>query len=139
MKTSGIIAVAAAATVSAQSSSVPSYGNRTLCASTVTSRSTVTLPVTSTYCPSCPRTNGSVTTTYSVVYQSFCPTGVTSVTYPITQVCPTACPVGPTIIPPGFTTTVATCTACPTPIVATLTVPTAQATGASVAHHWRHC
>ncbi|TPX15964.1 uncharacterized protein E0L32_000298 [Thyridium curvatum] len=64
------------------------------------------------------------TTVYPIVVETFGPNGVEDHTYLVTQVCPTWPCMPATGLPPGFSASVATCTACgPSPVTATLTVP----------------
>ncbi|KAK1540819.1 hypothetical protein CPAR01_06808 [Colletotrichum paranaense] len=79
--------------------------------------------------------NDPFTAVYTTVYPTFCPEcsqGLRPETYTITQTCTgiTGCQPSGSVLPPGFTTTQATCTDCPTPFSAVLTVP--QATDAVV-------
>ncbi|KAK1993260.1 hypothetical protein LX36DRAFT_661649, partial [Colletotrichum falcatum] len=69
------------------------------------------------------------TIVYQTVYSTFCPdcpNGLQPQTYTVTQTCTgsiASCrPLG-NVLPQGFTTTQATCTNCPTPFSAVLTVP----------------
>lgn len=69
--------------------------------------------------------------TYETAYEAFCSTGLEQNTYTITESCLGDCCPTPTPgqLPPGFTTTVSVCSSCgPSPITATLTVPTCEAT-----------
>ncbi|KAK1986059.1 hypothetical protein LZ30DRAFT_323068 [Colletotrichum cereale] len=73
--------------------------------------------------------NDPFTIVYTTVYPTFCPDcsqGLQPQTYTVTQPCTGAIascrPVG-NVLPAGFTTTQATCTNCPTPFSAVLTVP----------------
>nr|OQO27590.1 hypothetical protein B0A51_05220 [Rachicladosporium sp. CCFEE 5018] len=93
---------------------------------------TVTNGVTVTYCPECemkPTSSPVIphTTVYTTVYSSLCSTGLVPATYTITESCTAATPswaTHSTAIPPGFTTTVKTCTVCEsTPIPVTITEP----------------
>ncbi|EFQ27259.1 hypothetical protein CGRA01v4_04316 [Colletotrichum graminicola] len=75
-----------------------------------------------------------VTIVYQTVYATFCPNcpgGLQAQTYTVTQTCTgniASCrPLG-NVLPAGFTTTQATCTDCPTPFSAILTVPTPEPT-----------
>ncbi|KAF6806551.1 hypothetical protein CSOJ01_08771 [Colletotrichum sojae] len=69
------------------------------------------------------------TAVYTTVYPTFCPEcdqGLRPETYTITQTCTgsiTQCHGYGDELPPGFTTTQAVCTDCPTPLTAVLTVP----------------
>ncbi|OHE98597.1 hypothetical protein CORC01_06048 [Colletotrichum orchidophilum] len=79
--------------------------------------------------------NDPFTAVYTTVYPTFCPEcsqGLRPETYTITQTCTgiTGCQPSGSALPPGFTTTQATCTDCPIPFSAVLTVP--QATDAVV-------
>ncbi|KAF9874318.1 hypothetical protein CkaCkLH20_08301 [Colletotrichum karsti] len=71
----------------------------------------------------------SFTAVYTTVFPTFCPEcaqGLRPETYTITQTCSgsiTQCHGYGDELPPGFTTTQAVCTDCPTPITAVLTVP----------------
>ncbi|KAK2035657.1 hypothetical protein LX32DRAFT_633391 [Colletotrichum zoysiae] len=67
---------------------------------------------------------------YQTVYATFCPNcpsgGLQPKTYTVTQTCTgpiAACRPSGTVLPAGFKTTQATCTNCPTPSSAVLTVP----------------
>ncbi|KAK2039466.1 hypothetical protein LZ31DRAFT_83817 [Colletotrichum somersetense] len=67
---------------------------------------------------------------FQTVYSTFCPNCPSGVlqpkTYTVTQTCTgpiTACRPSGTVLPAGFKTTQATCTNCPTPSSAVLTVP----------------
>lgn len=80
--------------------------------------------------------NDPFTVVYTTVYPTFCPEcsqGLRPQTYTITQTCTgsiTSCQPSGNELPAGYTTTQATCTDCPTPFSAVLTVP--QATDAVV-------
>ncbi|GKT50474.1 uncharacterized protein ColSpa_10655 [Colletotrichum spaethianum] len=80
--------------------------------------------------------NDPFTVVYTTVYPTFCPDcsqGLRPQTYTITQTCTdsiASCQPSGDALPAGFTTTQATCTNCPTPFSAVLTVP--QATDAVV-------
>ncbi|OLN91657.1 hypothetical protein CCHL11_06674 [Colletotrichum chlorophyti] len=69
------------------------------------------------------------TAVYTTVYPTFCPEcsqGLRPATYTVTQTCTgsiTSCTGYGDDLPPGFTTTQATCSDCPTPFTAVLTVP----------------
>ncbi|GKT56120.1 hypothetical protein ColTof4_13902 [Colletotrichum tofieldiae] len=78
--------------------------------------------------------NDPFTAVYTTVYPTFCPDcsqGLKPQTYTVTQTCTdsiASCQPSGDQLPAGFTTTQATCTDCPTPFSAVLTVP--QATDA---------
>ncbi|KAJ0157103.1 hypothetical protein CTA2_12719 [Colletotrichum tanaceti] len=75
--------------------------------------------------------NDPFTVVYTTVYATFCPEcsqGLRPQTYTITQTCTgsiTSCQPSGNELPAGYTTTQATCTDCPVPFSAVLTVPQA--------------
>ncbi|TQN70496.1 hypothetical protein CSHISOI_04987 [Colletotrichum shisoi] len=77
------------------------------------------------------KNNDPFTVVYTTVYPTFCPEcsqGLRPQTYTITQTCTgsiTSCQPSGNELPAGYTTTQATCTDCPTPFSAVLTVPKA--------------
>jgi len=73
------------------------------------------------------------TTTHDYVFTTFCPTGLTAVTQPVTETLTSGVATS-TGCPQGYTTTVATCTACgSTPVTATLVIPATTEAGVASA------